>query len=787
MASIEQIRRVVTRYESSGAEKAIGDLNALAAAEGSAARAGETLGTTTDSLTRRQLSAAAAYERLKRSIDEEYRAQQQLARGQATLERAMEQGIIDTHQYAAALDQLKAKTLQPAVLVAPSANDNVKLAAHEVSNLAAQISDLGIQLASGQSPFMAMVQQGPQIAAVMGDRGVKGIILGIGSALASLVTPTTLILGGLVVGGYALSAVFSALSDDTEDLSDVLERSAKTADMVRDAYDGAAGAAGEFTTRSRELLTLQANADLSRLQKQMQSWQQGFLSTVTQSNMGYDPMGNYTGVVTEEVQARFAAFAAVIEDFRADVAAGGGDVAAFADEIAKLANADGATAEMRALAEEIIKNVEAGLELQEAIAKASATVAQLAGNASAAQKELLGLRAAADAKKVLQDLERDISRAGDERAQFVGRYADDLIRNLGAENPLVQDVIKGANALYDVNQRVSASNKAREKSARDAERAEQDMLREAQRYYEQTRTAAESYADEMARLNELLAAGAVTQDVYARAAAKAAEALAEAEKAAQYDLLSKSNNPLDGLKLGTIDYFESIGTEAQQVGEIVTNTYETMEDAFAAFATGSKVEFSDLVDSMIADAARFGSRQLIAGLFGGSGGGLGGLIGSILGIGGGGGYTMVTGGAGPYAVPTFHEGGMGVGEASGFRAVDPEVFASALRFHSGRTPWGPGEMPAIIKNDEAVFTARRLSALREGRGMYAAATAPPADLKVVVNTLPGETADVQRRPDGSVQVDMRRMVRDEMTAAFDDGYFDQLGATRYGWRRGDLG
>lgn len=755
MASIEQIRRVVTRYESTGAEKVIGDLNALAGAQDNAARTGDVLGTTTDSLTRRQLSAAAAYERLKRSIDEEYRAQQQLARGQATLERAMEQGIIDAHQYAAALDQLKAKTLQPTPVL-PQANDNIKLASHGVSNLAAQIGDLGVQLASGQSPFMAMVQQGPQIAAVMGDRGVKGIILGIGSAIASMVTPTTLLLGGILLGGYALSAAFSALSDDTEDLSDVLERSAKTADMVRDAYDGAADAAGEFSTRSRELLTLQANADLSRLQKQMQSWQQGFLSTVTQSNMGYDPMGNYTGVVTEEVQARFSAFAAVIEDFRADVAAGVGDVAAFADEIAKLANAEGATAEMRSLAEEIIKNVEAGLDLQEAIAKAAASVAQLAGNADEAQQKLLGLRAAARAKEMVEELQRDLSRVGDERAQFVGRYADSLIKQLGADDPVVQDVIQRANALYEAGERLNEANKAREKSARDAERAEQDMTREAQRFFEQTRSAVESYADEMERLNKLLAAGALTQEIYARAAAKAAEALAEAEKAAQYDLLSKSNNPLDGLKLGTIDYFESIGTEAQQVGEIVTNTFETMEDAFAAFATGSKVEFSDLVDSMIADAARFGVRQLISGLFGGSGGG---LIGSIFGLGGGG-HTMVTGGAGPYAVPTFHEGGMGVAEASGFRAVDPEAFASALRFHSGRNPWGPGEMPAIIKNDEAVFTARQLSALRDGSGIYAAGTAP--QVNVNVRTLPGDTAEVTQRPraDGGVdiQVQVRKMV-----------------------------
>ena len=46
-ASVEQIRRVVTQYESLGADKAAADLNAVAAAETNAAQAGQKLATTT--------------------------------------------------------------------------------------------------------------------------------------------------------------------------------------------------------------------------------------------------------------------------------------------------------------------------------------------------------------------------------------------------------------------------------------------------------------------------------------------------------------------------------------------------------------------------------------------------------------------------------------------------------------------------------------------------------------------------------------------------------------------
>lgn len=62
-----------------------------------------------------------------------------------------------------------------------------------------------------------------------------------------------------------------------------------------------------------------------------------------------------------------------------------------------------------------------------------------------------------------------------------------------------------------------------------------------------------------------------------------------------------------------------------------------------------------------------------------------------------------------------------------------------------------------------------------------AAVAP--QLNVQVNTLPGTTADVQQRPDGGVQIDIRRLVRSEVERGFSDGAFDRAGQARYGWRR----
>jgi hypothetical protein len=88
------------------------------------------------------------------------------------------------------------------------------LASHEVRNLSAQLSDLGVQIAGGGSPFMAMLQQGPQIADVLGGRGLTGIIAGVGQGIASMVNPVTLTLAAITGLGYAASWAFDMIGEE---------------------------------------------------------------------------------------------------------------------------------------------------------------------------------------------------------------------------------------------------------------------------------------------------------------------------------------------------------------------------------------------------------------------------------------------------------------------------------------------------------------------------------------------------------------------------------------------
>lgn len=107
--TVEQIRRVVTQYESRGADKAAADLAAIAAAEGSVARAAENMATITERSTKRQLDASTAAERVRLKYDEQYKLTQMLAREHRALATAVDAGRMSADDYVQTLTLMHAR------------------------------------------------------------------------------------------------------------------------------------------------------------------------------------------------------------------------------------------------------------------------------------------------------------------------------------------------------------------------------------------------------------------------------------------------------------------------------------------------------------------------------------------------------------------------------------------------------------------------------------------------------------------------------------------------------
>lgn len=129
-------------------------------------------------------------------------------------------------------------------------------------------------------------------------------------------------------------------------------------------------------------------------------------------------------------------------------------------------------------------------------------------------------------------------------------------------------------------------------------------------------------------------------------------------------------------------------------------THDVGLEAFKGLTTGAK-SFGDVAQTAI---SRFADKlselvynQGFNALFGGGQGG------AIAGFGG-----AARGGLfGGAIIPgILHAGGLGRDAPSSGRFVHPAYFENAPRFHSGKAPWGPGEMGAIIKPEEEVLTTQ---------------------------------------------------------------------------------
>jgi len=120
---------------------------------------------------------------------------------------------------------------------------NTGLARHEMINLSRQIQDVGVSLASGQSPFMVLAQQGTQIADIFGSSktgSVGGAMKQIGSGIASVITPLRLL--SVTVAGLAIGGVFAfkSIADSAKRFDDVARSINTTAGALHSLQQAAA-------------------------------------------------------------------------------------------------------------------------------------------------------------------------------------------------------------------------------------------------------------------------------------------------------------------------------------------------------------------------------------------------------------------------------------------------------------------------------------------------------------------------------------------------------------------
>ncbi|WP_111735390.1 phage tail tape measure C-terminal domain-containing protein [Roseovarius amoyensis] len=135
------------------------------------------------------------------------------------------------------------------------------------------------------------------------------------------------------------------------------------------------------------------------------------------------------------------------------------------------------------------------------------------------------------------------------------------------------------------------------------------------------------------------------------------------------------------------DYAGKAREIGDDIGQNLVGAFRSAEDAVAEFVKTGKLDFRDLVTSLIADLAKLAARRFILGPISKA---LGGIL----------------GGAGGLFAGVLHAGGM-VGGDGPARMVPAMAFAAAPRMHGGG--WAglkSDEVPAILQRGERVLSRR---------------------------------------------------------------------------------
>ena len=170
-----------------------------------------------------------------------------------------------------------------------------------------------------------------------------------------------------------------------------------------------------------------------------------------------------------------------------------------------------------------------------------------------------------------------------ERERFVAQALSRLSAEATAQQR--REVEQLAGALFDEQQ---------------ALQARQRLLDEGRAVIDRSRTATEQHATEIAKLNELLQAGAIDQAGYARAVEDANDRA-----------LRSSQAWTDGATRFLKDYVAESNDAATATERAFANAFSSAEDSLFGFIATGKLEFQGLADSILADLTRMTVRQTI--------------------------------------------------------------------------------------------------------------------------------------------------------------------------------
>ncbi|MGN7611886.1 tape measure protein [Magnetococcales bacterium HHB-1] len=194
-------------------------------------------------------------------------------------------------------------------------------------------------------------------------------------------------------------------------------------------------------------------------------------------------------------------------------------------------------------------------------------------------------------QQILSSLQQEIELIGmSDRQRHISLATRRLSAQATAEQRREVELLAGR--LFDEKQAITERTKA--------EAAHQKLMARGRDITESVRTSQEAYQDEIKELNELLKAGAIDQETFARASEKSFDRM-----------LSKSTDWTAGAQRALRGYIQESEDAGAAFEKAMTSALGKTEDALVEFATTGKLSIKGMADSILQDLTRIAIRQSI--------------------------------------------------------------------------------------------------------------------------------------------------------------------------------
>ncbi|WP_287083822.1 phage tail length tape measure family protein [Mesorhizobium sp.] len=257
------------------------------------------------------------------------------------------------HEFAAAITNTTARLSAQVVAAnaAAAAASRVSVAANQnrvqpalqqgnfnSANVAAQFQDIAVTSAMGMSPLQIALQQGTQLSAVLGPMGAAGAARSLGSALLSIVNPTSLIVLGLVGATAATIQWFTKGREGAKTMDDAIKLHSENLKLLKEEYgDLGEAVKGVGSIGGQAFTSAQVRGNQAMLDAMLRDKAGPFLEQLSGTSWTQSLFGNGGGIAgLRDHPGQQGQFAGPVEALIKSAREGKTDLATFNDEVERL-------------------------------------------------------------------------------------------------------------------------------------------------------------------------------------------------------------------------------------------------------------------------------------------------------------------------------------------------------------------------------------------------------------------------------------------------------------------